>query len=676
MDVLVVLGTGAAYFYSVYTATRDAIMYQQSLSDPHSTHSQTTMAAHDSFFEASVFIIFFVLLGKYFQKLATQRTGAAIEKLMGLQPDTATLVTFDPPSEQDIKVVLLEVGDVLKVVSGASVPADGVVVRGQTHVDESLLTGEPLPVSKGPGDPVHAGTVNTGSLIYLRATRVGSETTVSKIASMISSAQSSRAEIQATVDTLSRYFVPIVMVISVVTFIIWMVVPLDPSVDRTRLAIEFAISVLVIACPCGLGLAVPTAIMVGTGVAARYGILVAGGGAAFERAHQVGVWGFDKTGTLSEGKPSVVAMENWWMGKEEVWRLAGEVEGGSGHPLARAVVERAKIEVGTADVEDVKDKISEPASVDTPSVDSRETAIALSTLQTGLVLDGKYRVSTISETPGRGLSATLSLALPDDSLPPTLTCVAGNQAWMEENGCQLPESGKELIESWRSQARTLVFLGLVERASVIAAFAIADKIRPDAKELVGYLTANGKEVYMLTGDHSGSAVAVGQELGIPEERIVSGVKPEDKVEMVRRMQEGSVGDADNKGEGQQRMVAFVGDGVNDSVALAKADLSIAMGSGSDVAISSAAIVLMNSHLSAIIILLDLSAATFRRIWLNLFWAFLYNVVGIPVAAGAFYPLGVRLTPWMAAVAMAASSLSVVLSSLLLKLYRPPRTSSA
>lgn len=620
------------------------------------------------------------------QKVATGRTAEAITKLLQLQPDTATLVHVDPSNpeqfvaEQEIRVELLEVGDLLKVVSGASIPVDGTVLRGSTHVDESLLTGESVPVSKNPGDKVYGGTVNAGGLVYIRAKHVGSDTTVARIAGMISAAQSSRASIQSTVDKISKVFVPTVVVIAVITFIIWMLVPLPPGTpnDRVRIAIEFAISVLVIACPCGLGLAVPTAVMVGTGVAAKYGILVSGGGSALERAHAAGAFAFDKTGTLSVGKPTVVEFavlggftgrfEGLELGEVEALRLAGEVESGSGHPLAKAVVERATMELGSSFVQESADgKVSPPSLASDESIETAADADQPPSFGSGLVLGDRYKVAEVIETSGRGLLANLQ-RLPgmDAMLPYKLHAAVGNEAWMTENNCELSDKGRELVESWRAQARTIVFLGLPETSTVVAAFAISDAVRPDAKYLVDFLQSHGKEVFMLTGDHSQTAISVGTQLGIKPENTISGIKPEEKVQMVERLQ-----NPDGEG-GKPRMVAFVGDGVNDAVALAKADLSIAMGSGSDVAISSAAVILMHSHLSAIVTLLDLSAATLRRIWLNLFWAFLYNLLGIPVAAGAFYYLGVRLEPWMASVAMAGSSLSVVLSSLLLKLYKPPK----
>lgn len=683
MDVLVVLGTGSAYFFSVYTMVRDALMEDGQLppslvlatlwaspsasktaaptNDDLITGLGPHMAAHESFYEAAIFVIFFVILGKYLQNVATGKTSEAITRLMQLQPKEAILVTTDPQdgnkilSEQQLPIVLLEVNDLLKVLPGASIPVDGIVVRGSSHIDESLLTGEPIPVAKSQGDNVFGGTVNTGGLLYIRAKKVGDDTAVAKIASLISAAQSNKAQIQSTVDMISRYFVPLVVVLAGLTFAVWMMIPIPVELgdDRLRIALEFAITVLVISCPCGLGLAVPTAVMVGTGVAARYGILVTGGGEALEHAHLAKVFAFDKTGTLSVGKPSVRDMNVYLdnptelvaklgMQRGEVLRLAGEVESGSGHPLAKAVVEAT---IGLP----AKPKEEEPPL--SPTACGMPNA----------VIGGRYHVVGVKEVAGRGLLGKLSPAPSQKlaELPKELQCVVGNQSWMDENGCVLPPNAKADVESWRDQGRTIVLLGIVETKTVLAAFAIGDELRSDAAMLVSYLQELGRGVYMLTGDHARTALAAANALGIPPEHAISGIRPEDKAIMVERL-------------GAAGPVAFVGDGVNDAVALAKADLSVAMGTGADVAVASASAVLMNPRLSNVAILVDLSAAVFHRIQMNLLWAFVYNVLGIPIAAGVFLPLGIKLQAWMGGVAMAFSSVSVVGSSLLLRFYRPPK----
>ncbi|KAI9015362.1 E1-E2 ATPase-domain-containing protein [Hyaloraphidium curvatum] len=687
MDVLIVLGTAAAYFFSVYAAAQGIVVYYDAqaaaaAAPPPNMHDhgvsttpqtpEPTMYSHDSFFEASTFIIFFVLLGKYLQHVATDRTSEAITKLLSLQPATALLTSRDPSQpDTELSASLLEVGDLLKILPGASIPADGVVVRGTTHVDEGMLTGEPVPAAKGPGDRVYGGTVNTGGLVVVSATRVGGDTAAARIADMIAQAQSSRAGIQGTVDAVARWFVPTVVAVAAITFLVWMLVPLAPGQPRTKLAFEFAISVLVIACPCGLGLAVPTAVMVGTGVAARLGILVGGGGSALEAAHKAEAFAFDKTGTLTVGRPEVVDAEvvlpesgplAGTLIECDAWKLAGEVEASSTHPLARAVAEAAAEHLTSPHCTSL-DNVSE-ASDSTVNAEAPSTTPGR-TIGSGLVLGGRYAVGEVSEIPGRGLLALLRLR-PDKSscdLPERLTCFAGNEAWMLDNGIPFPPAIASRASAWRADARTTVFLGIAGHPA-LAAFAVADRIRPDARALVDHLRSHGKEVAMLTGDHAATAASVAAALGIPADKAISGLRPEDKVSVVDGLQAGP--------DGAKRVVAFVGDGINDAVALARANVSIAMGTGSDVAVSSASVVLMQPSLWGVAVLVDLSGAVFRRIWINLFWAFAYNVVGIPIAAGALYPLGVRLQPWMAGVAMAASSVSVVASSLLLKLYRAPK----
>ncbi|KAI9089459.1 E1-E2 ATPase-domain-containing protein [Phlyctochytrium arcticum] len=715
MDVLVALGTSAAYFYSMYDVINAA--------------ATKTMGPDGAFFETSILLIFFILVGKYLEAYAKGKTSDAITKLMDLTPPMAVLITtekgeggVDKEVEREIEIGLVQVGDVLKVVPGGRIPCDGIILTGSSYVDESMLTGEPLPVPKHPESAVMGGTVNTTSPLVIQATKVGADTALSRIVKLVEDAQTSRAPIQAVADTISRYFVPSVVLLSVINFVIWMalayanVLPEEwTNGDRTAFALDFAISVLVIACPCSLGLATPTAVMVGTGVGAKYGILIKGGGAALEMAHSVCAIAFDKTGTLTQGFPIVKDNEIYLpsgsntnvyhqkgdparhvLSEMDFWVLLHAIESASDHPLAKAVAKHA---------------------VDRQS-ECRKRGILPSTT---------YEVIDLSEIPGKGLIAVVEAQPQKDEEKGRFAVYVGSYRWMTENGCGVPETSnfdmEQTVNRWSGEGKSCVYLGIgpaplaeqqqptsndlapplphsrrisndwsspsrpvsrlfgqrkaslaaaatvparAPQAGILGILALSDPLRPEATVVVSELARRGIVVWMITGDTRRTAHAIAKLVGIPPSHVLSEVLPEEKAEKIRWLQN-TVRSKKRSGR-----VAMTGDGINDSIALAQADVGIAIGTGSDIALESAQVILMRSNLLDILTLFTLSRATFRRIKLNFVWAFGYNVVGLPIAAGLLYPAGrVGLVPWMAGMAMAASSVCVVLSSLALKLFKPP-----
>ncbi|KAJ3005782.1 serine/threonine protein kinase Ran1 [Thoreauomyces humboldtii] len=648
MDVLVALGTSTAYGYSVYAVVADMV--------------ERNASSDKMYFETAVLLIFFILLGKFLEAFAKGKTSEAITKLMALAPSQATLITLDPVEgrtvvkEQIVDIALVQVGDVLRVTAGSRVPCDGILLRGEkTFVDESMLTGEAKPVAKSEGDPLLGATVNASGPFLMRARKVGAETMLSSIVRLVEDAQTAKAPIQAVADKVAQYFVPCVVLAAVVTLLAWIAalevnaVPddwIDAGTGEGIFALNFAIAVLVIACPCALGLATPTAVMVGTGVAAKYGIMVKGGGAALESAHGVSVVAFDKTGTLTQGRPSVTDHHIFDAARssKDFWTLILAVEGQSTHPLARAVVMHAVEQVG---------------------IDPMADAIA----------EGRMTVGSLDEVAGKGLSCTMKVQTKTGET--VSWCIKIGSARFVLESCRYMSEedqtlARAMTDAWTREAKSLVFAGMVDASldpssaegvgRMLGMIAIADPVRPEARQVVEALGHRGLDVWMITGDSELTARAVGFQLGIPSSRILAQVMPSEKAEKVKFLQEGTTG-----------RVAMTGDGINDSVALAQADVGIAIATGSDVAIESAAVVLMKSDLRDVLILLDLSRVVFRRIQLNFAWAFGYNILGIPLAAGCLYP-GARivLAPWMAGLAMAASSVCVLTSSLALRLYTPPR----
>ncbi|KAJ3306742.1 serine/threonine protein kinase Ran1 [Kappamyces sp. JEL0829] len=626
MDVLVVLGTTVAYGFSIYSLGRNVA-------------SQRVISPQ--FFETSVFLIFFILMGKYLECYAKGQTSSAIEQLFSLTPDTATLVTMkdaDPPTveaEREIPVELLQVGDLVKVNRGGRFPCDGVVFEGVSYVDESMLTGESSPVYKTAGNKVYGGTISQTGTIVLKVVKIGAETTLARIIRLVQDAQASRAPIQEFADRISSVFVPVVLALALATLVVWLILlardasGLPPLQTPLLFSVEHAIAVLVIACPCALGLATPTAVMVASGVAAKLGILIKGGGAALELSNQIQTIIFDKTGTLTVGKPSVTdsSLATSLVSETEFWKVVSSVESYSDHPLARAVCAFAK-----------------------------EHFASLEQLDGSLE---RLNATAVQETGGKGMAALLQIQATQYRV------FVGNEQWMNENHCYVGKDKQALLDRWKQTGKSIVMVGAMslphgQQGMILGMIAVADQVRPEAASVVAQLMSRGVQVWMLTGDHDSTARAVASQLGIFPTHVISQVLPEEKYQKVRQLQTSAGG-----------KVAMVGDGINDSVALAQADVGIAIGAGSEVAIEAAQVVLVKSQLGDVLTLLDLSRTAFSRIKLNFAWALGYNALGIPLAAGVFSRWGLALDPWMAGLAMAFSSVSVVCSSLLLKTYTPP-----
>ncbi|PIO04756.1 copper-translocating P-type ATPase [Candidatus Woesearchaeota archaeon CG08_land_8_20_14_0_20_43_7] len=567
MDSLVSLGTSAAYFFSVY-----AVIFNPALGQ---------------YFEASAMLITLVILGKWLEARAKGKTSEAIKKLMGLAPKIATVVRNGKEFKIAIDAVLK--GDVVVVKPGEKIPVDGIILEGSSSIDESMITGESLPVGKNVGDTVVGGTINKHGAFSFQAEKVGKDTALSRIIQLIDDAQGNKAPIQRFADVVSAYFVPVVILIAALTFVTWFFI-IDAGIS---FALVTSISVLVIACPCSLGLATPTAIMVGTGMGAKKGILIKGGD-ALETAHKLKAVVFDKTGTITKGKPEVTDV----LGGDEVLTIAASLEKPSEHPLAEAIVQSAK-----------------------------EKGMAFS------------KVQDFNAIPGQGITARIG----------TQTYNLGNARLMTKLGVDM-NALKAQVESLESQGKTVMMLS--DGKTLLGAIAVADTIKDTSKEAIRRLQKMKIFVYMITGDNELTANAIAKEAGV--NRVFAGVLPHEKAGYVKNIQK--------KGK-----VAMVGDGINDAPALAQADIGIAMGSGTDVAMDTGNIVLMKDDLLDVPRAIKLSRMTMAKIKQNMFWALFYNTLGIPLAAGVLYPFtGWLLSPVIAGAAMAMSSVSVVSNSLLLK----------
>ena len=592
MNTLVAVGTGAAYVYSVVATVRPDWL-------PASPHAGGMGAMPPVYFEAASVVIALVLLGRLLEARARTRTGAALESLAALQPPTARIVR----GGQEVTVAASDVvvGDTLLIRPGERVPVDGVILDGASALDEAALTGESVPVEKRMDDLVYAATVNTTGAFSMRATRVGRDSALGQIVSLVEAAQGSKAPIARLADTVSGVFTPVVLGIAVVTFAAWFL--LSPPETRLATALVRAVAVLIIACPCALGLATPTAIMVAVGKGAEQGILIKGG-AVLERAQAVQTIVLDKTGTITQGKPALTdLLPVGGASADDLLRQVAAAEGASEHPLGAALVRAA---------------------------DGRGLALPPAT---------DFRA-----LPGRGVEATVDGA----------AVVAGNRALMRERGIAVDAETDAQADTFAAEGKTPLYVAF--DGTLAGLVAVADPVRPHAARVVATLQSQGIEVVMLTGDNERTARFVARAVGIGTVR--AGVLPAGKADAIRALQAGG------------RVVGMVGDGINDAPALAQADIGWAMGGGTDVARAASDITLLGSDLQGVPTALALSRATLRTIRQNLFWAFVYNVVGIPLAAGLFYSLtGWLLSPVVASLAMSLSSVSVVLSSLRLRGFR-------
>jgi len=602
MNTLIAVGTSVAYFYSMIAVIFPGLF-------------ATGILESHLYFDTSAMIITLILLGRFLEARAKGRASEALKKLIGMQPKTAMVVREG--EQREISVEDVRVGDLILVRPGESVPVDGIVRHGYSSIDESVITGESIPVEKKVGDEVIGATINKTGSFQFEATKVGKETTLARIVRMVEEAQGSKAPIQRFADVIASYFVPAVIGIAIITFVVWYFV--GPAPALTFALLNF-VAVLVIACPCALGLATPTAIIVGTGKGAEHGILISNG-EALERAHQINTVLLDKTGTLTRGEPVVtdVAAASF-SSPEEVLRLAASAEHSSEHPLGEAVVKAA--------------------------------------------LDKKLELSPSSDfnaIPGQGVEALVE----------GKKLLLGNLKFMEERGLSLHGLEKKATE-FLEGGKTVMFLGLDTRVAGI--IALADTLKPGAREAVQTLRKMGIEPAMLTGDNRRTAEAIARESGIG--RVLAEVLPEHKAGEVKKLQE------------EGKVVAMVGDGINDAPALAQADIGIAIGTGTDVAMETGDITLISGDLMGVVTAIYLSKRTMRTIKQNLFWAFAYNTALIPVAAGVLYlafgktgvPSGLHfilgeygfLNPMLAAAAMAASSVTVVSNSLRLRRFKPAR----
>lgn len=567
MNTLVAIGTTIAYFYSLFAMVTGRPVY----------------------FESAAFIAVFVLLGDTMEERMHNNASNALKKLLDLQVKNA-MVLRDGHFVQ-VPLDQVQVGDIIQVKPGQKVPVDGVITSGQTSLDESMITGESMPVTKKVGDTVVGSTINGDGAIQFRATKVGQDTMLAQVVEMVKKAQTSHAPIQNLTDKISGIFVPAVLIIAIITFVVWYSF-LGATLVQAML---FAVAVIVIACPCALGLATPTALMVGTGRAAKMGVLIKDG-QALEEINDIKTVVFDKTGTITVGKPTVTDIVG---DPAEVLTVAASLEDNSEHPLAKAVMKAAA------------DKQITPQTV-----------------------------TNFTAVEGKGVQATLN----------DQQAFVGNDKLLADY--QITDDFRQRMADLQDEAKTVILIGLAKK--VIGLIAIQDAPKPTSAAAIAALKARGLQTIMLTGDNDRVATAIAKEVGI--DRVIANVLPNEKAEHVQALE-------------QDGKVSFVGDGINDAPALTAASVGIAMGSGTDIAIESGSIVLVQNDLRGVVKALDISKKTFNRIKLNLFWALIYNLIGVPIAAGVFVGLGLQLSPEFAALAMAFSSVSVVTSSLLLNKVR-------
>lgn len=631
MNTLVSLGTLTAY-----TASLVALFFPQ--------------MGWECFFDEPVMMLGFILLGRTLEKQARGKAASAFRQLLALQPQTARLIA-NPDSEKlvaganivDIPAEQVRVGEWLQVLPGDKIPVDGEVRFGQTTVDESMLTGEAVPVIKQTDDTVTAGTINQSGAIAIQATRTGDDTTLAHIVALVETAQTRKAPVQKLADTVAGYFTYGVLTASLLTFLFWYflgthiwptvnitggmeMIPhtghqLTTNIENSPLLIslKLAIAVMVVACPCALGLATPTAILVGTGIGAEKGLLIKGGD-VLEKVHQLNTIVFDKTGTLTTGKPTVtdcLLLTDLEISSPSLLQLAAAVESGTYHPLAKAIHQKVQ-----------QENLSIPHAVD------------------------------FHTEPGLGISAVV-----EDK-----TVFLGNWEWLNQHGITISETAKQKALEFALEGKTVISVAVDQ--NLVGLIAVSDTLRPDAKNTVDKLHQMGLRVILLSGDKLEAAQAIGQELGLDSSNVIAGILPAQKASTIQSLQTGAIDQINSKSKikySNQSIIAMVGDGINDAPALSQADVGIALTSGTDVALETAEIILMRDRLSDVVESIQLSRATFNKIRQNLFWAFAYNTIGIPLAAGILLPnFGFILSPSSAAALMAFSSVSVVTNSVLLR----------
>jgi len=581
MDTLVALGVGSAYLYSLVASISIWL-------------GSKRFGTQDLYYEISAFLIAFILLGKWLEAIAKGKTSKAIEKLISLQPQNAWVLRDG--KEIEIAIADVVVGDVIIVKPGQKIPVDGIVVEGHSSIDESMITGESIPVEKNVQDPVIGSTLNKTGHFTFKATKVGKDTALAQIIKLVTEAQQSKAPIQELADNISAYFVPSVLVIGIVSLAVWLLVGKSFIFSLTAM-----ITVFIIACPCALGLATPTAVMVGIGMGAQMGILIKNA-MALQKACSISSIVFDKTGTLTKGKPELTDVIAYDSSQDSILQMSASIEKKSEHPLAEAIVQ------GAAD-----------------------KSLSLQEVQDFISITGKGVCGKIENK----------------------QLMLGNAQLMEEKKVDVPSNVFVDLEKLQNEGKTAMLVALDQK--LVGIVAVVDSLKPFAKEAIVVLQEMGLKEVMITGDHQKTAEAIASQLGI--ESVLSQVLPQDKAIEIQKLQ--------NNGP-----VAMVGDGINDAVALTQADVGIAIGSGTDVAIEAGDIVLIKDDLRDVGLAIRLSRYTMRKIKQNLFWAFVYNAVGIPIAAGVLYPFtGFLLNPMIAGVAMAFSSVSVVTNSLLMKRYR-------
>ena len=648
MNMLISLGTSIAYFSSLAELIVTATSSSKHVGD----------SAQQAYFDSVVFLTMFLLIGRYAEAHMKAKSGDAVAALGNLRPIEALLVPRKDSEVQRVSVDLIDTGDVVRILHGSSPPCDGVLVDSSANFDESSLTGESRAINKKQGEVLYAGAINKGSALSMRVTGPAGASMLDSIIQVVREGQAKRAPVERVADLLTSYFVPVIILLAIITWLLWLSLGLSGALPSSYMdnsiggwpfwSLQFAIAVFVIACPCGLGLAAPTALFVGGGMAAKRGILVKGGGEAFQEASSLDCIALDKTGTLTEGaEPKIVEYETFAnMSKlehKEIFGMMKTIEENSDHPLAKAVVAFASAQ--------------EHASIELVSVD---------------------------EIAGKGMKAVIREL--EQGSTSKMEILVGNESLMQDYSAQLSQEHHSTLENWKDSGYSVILTAIHSiqpnnnEWTIVGIFAAADALRPESASVVAALQARGIDVWMLSGDNEKTAIAVGKKVGIPSTNVIAGVLPTEKADKIKFLQKSLLkcrGGLLSRLSSQRNRatVAMVGDGINDAPALAAADVGIAVASGSDVAVQSAAFVLVQSDLRAILTLVTLSRAVFTRVIMNFFWAAIYNIIALPIAAGVLYPIvsggsHVRLDPAWAALAMALSSISVVGSSLLLRTRLP------